>query len=282
MLRPSLLVATLAIVLGACGGDDPPSLPDPVTDASAAHIHGLGVNPADGSLMIATHSGLLAAPAGAARATRVGEGRQDTMGFTVAGPDTFLGSGHPGPGDDRPPALGLIRSDDGGRSWDTVSLLGEADLHVLRASGRTIYGVDSGTGALLASRDAGGTWEQRVPPGPLVDLAIDPGDPARLVASSDEGLFASRDGGRRWRPLARDRAGLLAWADELLLVDQAGDVHSSADGGRGWRRVGRVDGLPVAVTGAGVEVHVALDDGSVHRSADGGRTWQERLSRVVG
>jgi hypothetical protein len=280
MLRLWLVPVMLALALGACGGDDAPSLPDPVTDASAAHVHGLGVNPADGSLVIATHSGLLAVPEGERRATRVGAGRQDTMGFTVVGPDAFLASGHPGPGDELPPALGLIRSDDGGRSWDPVSLLGEVDFHVLRASGRTIYGVDSGTGALLASRDAGETWRRRVPPGPLVDLAIDPRDPARLVASSDEGLFASADGGRRWRPLARDRAGLLAWADELLLVDPAGAVHASADGGRRWRRVGRVDGLPVALTGGGGEVHVALDDGSVHRSSDGGRTWEARLTGV--
>lgn len=40
----------------------------------------------------------------------------DLMGFTVAGPDRFLASGHPGPGADLPEPLGLVESRDGGQS----------------------------------------------------------------------------------------------------------------------------------------------------------------------
>ncbi len=65
------------------------------------------------------------------------------MGFTVVGPDHFLGSGHPDGRDDLPPFLGLIESTDAARTWEPVSLLGEADFHVLEASGRRVYGFGS-------------------------------------------------------------------------------------------------------------------------------------------
>jgi hypothetical protein len=55
---------------------------------------------------------------------RVGEGAQDAMSFTIAGPDRFLMSGHPEPGSAGPAHLGLTESTDGGRSWQTLSLEG--------------------------------------------------------------------------------------------------------------------------------------------------------------
>ncbi len=73
-----------------------------------SHIHGVGVNPADDAVIIATHTGLFRAPTGQERAKRIGDRRQDTMGFTVVGPDRFLGSGHPDLRDDLPPLLGPL------------------------------------------------------------------------------------------------------------------------------------------------------------------------------
>ncbi len=64
-------------------------------DPGVSHVHGLGINPSDRSLIIATHFGSFRLPAGGDVATRIGDSFQDTMGFTVAGPDNFLGSGHP-------------------------------------------------------------------------------------------------------------------------------------------------------------------------------------------
>jgi hypothetical protein len=61
------------------------------------HVHGLGINPEDGALFIATHTGLFASPEGAASAERVDEQFQDTMGFTVVGRDHFPRLGPPSP-----------------------------------------------------------------------------------------------------------------------------------------------------------------------------------------
>jgi hypothetical protein len=75
----------------------------------------------------------------------VGESHQDTMGFTIVGPNHFLGSGHPD-NLSQPSLLGLIESKDSGSSWKPISLLGDADFHVLRAVGRRVYGYDASHG----------------------------------------------------------------------------------------------------------------------------------------
>lgn len=77
------------------------------------------------------------------------------MGFTVVGENRFLGSGHPDLRIDLPPLLGLLVSTDSGRSWDPISLLDEADFHVLRSADERVYGYDSSNDRLLVSGDAG-------------------------------------------------------------------------------------------------------------------------------
>jgi len=95
--RPGVAVASallVALVLAGCGSD-PPAAPSAsvAEDPGLIHVHGLGINPADGTLYAATHTGLFAVRDGVGQ--RVADRLQDTMGFTVVGPDHFLGSGHP-------------------------------------------------------------------------------------------------------------------------------------------------------------------------------------------
>ena len=275
------LVATAALLgLAGCGDDEPApsgSSESLVVDAGVAHIHGVGINPADDAVIIATHTGLFRAAVAQERPERIGDRRQDTMGFTVVGPDRFLGSGHPDARDNLPPLLGLIASGDAGRTWQPISLQGRADFHVLRAADDRVYGVNAADGALLASADGGRTWKRRTPPGPVLDLAIDPRDAERIVVSGERGLALSRDGGQGWRPLDAQRVGLLTWSDALVLVDAAGDVHSSADAGRTFEKVGSVGGRPAALATHEGQLIAALHDNSVHISEDGGRSWRLRL-----
>ena len=75
----------------------------PVEDTPAVvpgmtHIHGLGINPSDQRLYVATHYGLFRIAEDDAP-QRVGDSMQDFMGFTVTGADEFLASGHPDPGE---------------------------------------------------------------------------------------------------------------------------------------------------------------------------------------
>jgi photosystem II stability/assembly factor-like uncharacterized protein len=281
---PLLAALALAAGLAACGdqtteGDSAPAAGDP----GQVHIHGLGVNPADGSLFIATHTGLFRAPPDADGSQRVGDSYQDTMGFAVVGPDHFLGSGHPDGRDDLPPFLGLIESRDAGRTWSPVSLHGEVDFHVLEAAGERVYGYGSDFATreprFLASTNGGKRWERLDAPEPLISLALSPDDPATIVASGERGVHHSTDGGGSWEAVDAPAAGLLAWtAAGLTLVDLDGKVWHATDPAAGrWRPVGAIDGPPAALDhDAEGELFAALHDGVVKRSTDAGRTWAVR------
>ena len=177
-----------------------------------------------------------------------------------------------------PPHLGLIASRNAGKTWRNVSLLGEADLHVLRAAGKRVYGWDASNGRLLVSADGGESWTERPAPAPLLDLAPDPSQPQRVVAATEQALFASTNVGRNWRRLSGE-PGLLAWprVGRLFRVAGTGRVFVSSDGGKTWQRRGDVGGEPAAFgTGPAGELYVALHDGPIKTSADGAR-WTVRL-----
>ncbi|MGH2953334.1 MAG: F510_1955 family glycosylhydrolase [Solirubrobacterales bacterium] len=273
-----MAVIAAALLIAACGdggGEGGASEAE-----GPLHVHGLGVNPEDGALFIATHTGLFRSPEGASGAERVDEQFQDTMGFTVVGPDRFLGSGHPAPGEDRPPSLGLIESTDGGQSWEEVSLAGEADFHVLRFAHDRVYAYNVLSGELMLSDDGGESWTTRRPPAATIDLAVDPAGQERIVASTEGGLTLSEDDGRRWRQVRGD-VGLLAWPepDRLYLINATGEVQVSSNEGRTWRRVGNIGGQPGALIAEDAEeLYAALGDGTVLGSTDGGASWDVRSS----
>ena len=273
------LVLVVAAVWRSSGDEQgAASAPDP----GPVHVHGLGINPADRTLFIATHTGLYRSAEGESTSVRVSDSRQDTMGFAIVGADRFLGSGHPDLREDLPPLLGLIESTDEGRSWEPISLLGEADFHVLRSAGERVYGYDASGDRLLVSDDAGRSWSQVDRPAPLLDLAADPTDVDHLVAAaaSDlaQGLYESGDGGRSWERIANP-VGLLAWParDRLYLVEGSGAVFLSTNGGGRFERRGSLGGQPAALLGQSAdELYAALHDGTILRSLDGGVTWAIR------
>lgn len=276
-------------LLASCGsGDDETESeaagPAKRGDPGPIHVHGLGINPADGALFVATHTGLFRAAEGERQANRVAGRFQDTMGFTVVGGDRFLGSGHPDLREELPSFLGLIESRDAGKTWRPVSLLGKRDFHVLEATGERVYGFGSDfktreTG-LLVSDDGGRSWDERTPPEALLSLAIDPDDQDRIVVSGEERLYTSTDSGQGWRPVDAE-SSLLAWPTpgQLFAVSSNGAVSRSGDVGRTWEEVGKVGGQPAAFESSGPEeLYVALHDGTIKRSTDGGRSWVVRSS----
>lgn len=282
-----LLAGSLVGVLTATGcssSDDRGT--DDVVDTGAVHVHGLGVDPADGALYAATHTGLFRV-LDDGTATRVAGRYQDTMGFTVVGPRTFLGSGHPDLREDHPPQLGLIESTDAGETWRSLSLRGEADFHALAAVHGRVYGYDATTGALMVSADRRAmvsadrrAWDRRSTQR-IAHFAVSPADPDELLATSEQGLLRSTDGGRGFsRVPARVLLALLAWpsAGDLYGVDPDGVVSHSADGGRTWARRGEAGAAPEALTvdPRSGDVHVALSDHRIVTSTDGGRTFTTR------
>lgn len=257
------------------------------------HVHGMAADPYDpGRLYVATHDGLWVWREPDGWQGRVGP-VIDLMGFSLgAAAGELFSSGHPGPGARMPNPVGLIRSRDGGRSWEILSLAGEVDFHAMAVSPagpRRVYGFFYGL--FCRSDDGGLSWSrQRIEAlaapdgrGPL-QLVAHPTDPDTLLAAGASGLLRSTDGGRSWETLLpgpvtsaafvpRDPQGLLAYQLERGLV-------RSPDGGRTWQPLGfRVEGRDSV---AFLTVH-PIDPGTVYaatfaaallRSRDGGRTWQ--------
>ena len=272
-----------ATVLAACGDDPDDARPVDAADPGIVHVHGLGRNPADGSLMIATHTGLFRATAEGDDPARVADRYQDTMGFTVVGPDHFLGSGHPGSVRDDPPFLGLIESRDAGNNWRPISLRGEVDFHVLEAQGDTVYGFGSDfetrKARFLRSDDDGRSWTRLSPPEALSGLAIDPRNSRHIVALGEQRGYVSRDGGSSWRPLAVP-GGLVTWTPEIGLVaaDPDGVLRAAEDPTGEWEEVGSLGGSLAAMEGVGDELLAATHDARVLSSRDGGKTWRAILT----
>jgi len=283
MRRLVVLLALVMLVIG-CGGSDDAGPAEPVAlpeEPGIIHVHGLARNPADGALFIATHTGLFRLGEGGSP-QRVGGSDQDTMGFSVLGPDRFLGSGHPGSAPKDPPFLGLIESRDAGRRWRPVSLRGKVDFHALASQGSRVYGFgsdwDTREGRFLASRDGGGSWVSRQVPEPITSLALDPQDGRHLLAAGAARSYVSQDEGETWRPLPLP-GGFVTWTELLgpVSVGIDGTVRRADEPLGEWRETGRVDGEPAAVGSAEDELLVATHDGRVLASRDAGSRWTDLL-----
>lgn len=279
-MRNYLLVATITCATAlssACSADpatQPNGLPDVGMGTELGHIHGMAVDPADGALFVATHTGLFRSTEGGT-ATRVANRYQDTMAFTVTGPGEFLASGHPDLREDLPSHLGLIQSTDAGRTWQPLALQGEADFHILEPAAGVLYAYDATSQRLLRSTDRRDFEE--VLTSPLVSVA----------AVADRALFATTDTGqvvaidpetRRTRNLDAPATLFLdtTLAPELSLVGigPTGTVRISVDGtADSWREIGSIEAPPVAFTITDQGWYAATESG-VLLSEDDGRTWE--------
>jgi hypothetical protein len=281
MAQWAIIGLLFVLVVAGCSGDRPavpaPALTD---DPGLVHVHGLGINPADGTLYAATHTGLFTV--GDGTATRVGDRYQDTMGFTVVGPDHFLGSGHPDFRDqqlydpDRRPLLGLIESRDAGRSWQPLSLLGKADFHALQVAHGRVYGYDATGGRFMVTGDRR-RWQVRSRI-ELVGLAVSPTDPELVLGTTGRRLLRSSDGGRTWQPTQGPALLVLDWVGQAGLwgISPDGQVWHSPDAARTWQRPGRVGGQPEALLAHQGRLYAAVMELGIVSSADGGRSWQVR------
>lgn len=290
-MRAAALLVAVALIAG-CGGasrsqstSTTPRVAWVDPDGDPPYIGSLSANPRDGSLLMGTNTGLWRIAAEGGKPVKVtgdlitaaGAGKvSEALVARFVGPDKVIASGHPSGSSTLPPALGLIESDDAGLTWVSISELGNADFHALATSRNVLAAPLFGTAEIRLSRDGGRDFEPRVAPMALVDLDIDPGDPKRWVATSDQGIYVSADEGRTWRQRDPTPNVRLAWStpEELYRIDPGGGVKVSADGGETWKERGDTGGEPQALT-ADEEgtLYAASLDGKVQRSQDGGRTW---------
>lgn len=171
------------------------------------HVHGLAFSTDGKTLTIPSHDGLALYRDG--RWAKAPGPAHDYMGFT-RGREALYSSGHPAPGLNLPNPFGLLRSRDGGKTWERLGLTGEADFHLMAVSYETsaIYVFNAVPNSRMRATgihwtaDQGQSWKparaQRLE-GRLLALAVHPRTPGIVAAGTDRGLFISRDHGDRFQ-----------------------------------------------------------------------------------
>lgn len=258
------------------------------------HVHGMAFSSDGRALLVSSHVGLTAFRDGGWSSEL--EAQYDFTGFSAAR-GALYASGHPAPGAVSPNPLGLARSIDGGRSWESIALAGEADFHFIAASYRSaaIYVVTHLRNSMMPSpglyvtRHQGRIWRHakaRGLVGGILALAAHPDQPEIVAAATERGVYLSRDEGQRFRRIDASQAataisfdfdGRRLWYWRAL---SARLVVWDIDGG-----TRRVEGLPQL--GQDFVTHIAqhpLDAGTlavatrgrdVHLSTDGGKSWRQ-------
>jgi hypothetical protein len=272
-LRALAAAATVALLV-ACSPGQPAALPAATAPTDPyGHIHGMTVDPATGHVLLATHNGLFNATASPVEQISPAI---DLMGFAAtADPGHYYASGHPGPGSDLPDPVGLIHSNDGGKTWEPLSRQGESDFHAMTSTRDGIIGYD---GQLRQTKD-GREWT-------IVQAGFHPfalaGSPsgAVVLATTEQGLQRSSDGGTTWeQPANAPLLVITAFADAVTVAGIAVDntVHISRDAGLTWQPAGSVTGRPAAIAStvgneASLQIWVATASGLEH-SQDSGVTF---------
>lgn len=273
---PWLLVLSAVVAgLAGCSSDDGPLV---AGSGDLGHVHDL-VLEADGTLLAATHSGLYRIE-GPDRAVLAGPEQHDLMSMVGLDNGDLLASGHPDLRLDRfrvdglPPLLGLVRSSDGGVSWQVQDLLGEADFHAMVSAGGGLY-VAAST-EQIALLHPSGDWQMF---GSVVaaDLAVSPDEPRRFAATDFDGVLRVSSDAFTW--LSSDDVPALVqieWPepDRLLGIDLSGEIWVTSAPEGPWIKVAvgptRPETFLVDATGSW---WVAARGGVISRSDNDGVAW---------
>ena len=202
--------------------------------------------------------------------SRLGTEDAHSLAFVGEDPNRLL-FGHHG---------GVLRSVDGGRSWQPLA--GGSDAMSLSSPAAMLI-VLAGHDVLAESRDGGMTWQDIPAELPNLDLhgfAQDPADQARMWAYlATGGLWESRDGGRAWELVSSENVvfpvAISTPTGVRLFGVTANGLAGSDDGGRTWRTLGDPGLYPMTslAAAAGGSVLVAGGPDGLARSNDGGASW---------
>lgn len=230
-----------------------------------------------------------------------GEARNINRVAAAAGASGVVYASVKEPWRDNTKNFGILRSPDGGDSWDWVLRMDERQPDnretgwIERDYGTTWCGAPFWLGAspsdplvcyatdwgsAYRTVDGGSMWRQLYTRGRpdgtwasrgvdvtnVYDLAFDPFDRGRvLMPCTDTGLFASSNGGASWR---HAQAGVPeAWVNTCYIA-----LHDPAVRGKVWTAWGNCHDLPRMKMMAGG--NLLKHSGGVCRSCDGGTAWK--------
>ena len=194
-------ISTSALLLALAAFSAAPASADNGT--TLTHVHGLSFSDDGKQLMIPSHHGLAVYQDG--KWSKAVGPQHDYMGF-AATRDALYSSGHPAPDSSLTNPFGLIKSRDGGKTWQKLGLEGESDFHTLATSYGTnaVYVVNHQHNSRMDSpgiyytRSDGLKWQRAEAKGlgpKVTSLAVHPTDAATVAAGTDKGLYLSRDSG---------------------------------------------------------------------------------------
>ena len=258
------------------------------------HVHGLAYSPDGKRLMVPSHHGLAVYEDG--KWTKAPGPQHDYMGFSATAKNLYS-SGHPAAGSGLVNPFGLIRSRDGGKTWEKLGLEGETDFHLLATSWNTnaIYVWNPAPSSRLKAAglhytlDDGAAWKHTKADGLGGDaraIAVHPDDPKTVAVATSQGLFLSRNSGERFAKLAGDGEGL------SVFFELGGKRlwYGSFDGQARLSRFTLGPGHPVKVglppltedavsyiaqnPARKLEFAIATFKRSVYVSNDGGESWK--------
>ncbi len=194
----------------------------------------------------------------------------------------------------------LARSDNGGQTWQSVSLgclFQLEQIAVLPSQPDVIYlsvfqsGAPAGT--LLKSINGGQTWSTITLPleGAYSALLIDPTTPQKLFASGVYGVLRSLDSGETWEQVSTKMMGeffRLALSGGSLYAVEATmsrtPVYRSDDGGATWWASQNL--LPAGTTALQADpsqpgrLWAGLLSYGIYLSEDGGGSWSQRNAGI--
>jgi photosystem II stability/assembly factor-like uncharacterized protein len=269
-----------------------------------ADIHGLAVDPNDPQVLyVATHHGLFHG-VNDEEWSKVSQETMDFMGFTMhpTEPAVMYASGHPAQATVDYHNLGVVKSVDGGRTWETMALRNEVDFHAMTislAEPDTVWGWYYRDNHFYESTDAGLTWDHWAPtgaPAGVHALASSAANASTVYAAAGDGIHVSTDSGRSWRPLTNSQAPpgpatviatTLAAPAKLWVFFPSVGFARSDDGGQTWTMLGAVEwgaqdgpaALAIDPTNPTV-AYAASGRGAIFKTIDEGASWI--LIRAVG
>jgi hypothetical protein len=263
------------------------------------HVHGLAYSPDGKRLMIPSHHGLAVFENG--KWSKAPGPPHDYMGFSATARHLYS-SGHPAPGSGLVNPFGVIRSRDGGRTWEKLGLEGETDFHLLATSwnANAIYVWNPAPSSRMRKAglhytlNDGFSWTPAEAAGLKGEphaLAVHPDEASTMAVATSAGIYLSRDSGNRFQPVGSGGEGLAVFFDldgrHLWTASYDGQAHLSRiplDGKSGTpAKLPPLQKDAVAYIAQNpasrAEYAIATFGRSVYVSKDAGRTWLQIADR---
>jgi photosystem II stability/assembly factor-like uncharacterized protein len=263
------------------------------------HVHGLAYSSDGKRVMIPSHHGLAVYENG--KWSKAPGPQHDYMGFSATAKYLYS-SGHPAPGSGLVNPFGLIRSHDGGKTWDRLALGGETDFHLLATSWNTnvIYVWNPEPSSRMRqpglhyTMNNGFAWQHPRASGLQGDphgIAVHPDDAAIVAVATSTGVFLSRDSGEKFVAVAPrvqavsvffDLDGKHLWYgtfDGQARLTRA-PLNSDKSTATALPPIGRDAVAYIAQNPAArAEYAIATFERSVFLTRDAGRTWRQIADR---